>query len=208
MGLIESTRKGQAGGQKRIEDVLETSEKIIWRGIVNRRFLRFKLSALFLLIFIFSIFLMSGKMPDATSSGLPISSVKIGWLIVLVCLLFAAINYFYYSIQEYVLTNKRVLLKSGLIGTDFNSIYFTEIKSASVQVDLIDKIFSIGTINIDTGKVETYTTGDSQNRTSQTRPAYDKLLHLEKPYEAYQFFQSALSQYKENLYAGQTNKTL
>ena len=47
---------------------------------------------------------------------------------------------------EYVITGKRILVKKGLIGRDFNSIDYEKIQDVSVNVGVIDKIFVTGSI--------------------------------------------------------------
>lgn len=93
-----------------------------------------------------------------------------------------------------------------MIGTDFNSIYFTQIRTANVNVGLLDKIFGVGTINIDTGKIETVQGGSGANRRTSTRTAYDKLLHIVTPYEVYKYFQTALTGREESLYSGRADR--
>ena len=89
-------------------------------------------------------------------------------------------------------------MKSGLIGTDFRSLYFTEIRSANVNVGLIGKIFSTGTIAIDTGQMVTNKNG--------TFPKNDYLSDIDAPYDVYRYFQEALSGRQEGLYSGRADR--
>ena len=49
---------------------------------------------------------------------------------------------------EYAITDKRIIIRSGVIGIDFKFINYTEIDSVNVKVGLIDKIFRVGDIYI------------------------------------------------------------
>lgn len=154
---------------KKIEQILEKDEKILWQGGISRALLGFEIFILFLFLILLVYW-------------------QISWSFVLI-LLFAAVIYFAYQlIKEFLLTNKRLILKSGLIGTDFKSVYFNEIKSIDLRVDLIDKIFSIGTININIGLISS--------------GVNIKLNHLDDCYLAYQKMQEISSDYKERIYAG------
>lgn len=154
---------------KKIEQILEKDEKILWQGGISRALLGFEIFILFLFLILLVYW-------------------QISWSFVLI-LLFAAVIYFAYQlIKEFLLTNKRLILKSGLIGTDFKSVYFNEIKSIDLRVDLIDKIFSIGTININIGLISS--------------GVNIKLNHLDDCYLAYQKIQEISSDYKERIYAG------
>ena len=48
---------------------------------------------------------------------------------------------------EYALTNKRIIVKSGII-VDIKNIYYSEIESVNLKVGLVDKILKVGDIYI------------------------------------------------------------
>lgn len=52
-----------------------------------------------------------------------------------------------YKNIEYVLTSKRIIIKSGLI-VDIKNIYYTEVESVNVKVGIVDNIFKVGDIYI------------------------------------------------------------
>ena len=47
-----------------------------------------------------------------------------------------------------VFTNKRIIIRSGIIGIDFKNIYYTEIESVNLKVGLVDKMLGVGDIYI------------------------------------------------------------
>jgi len=49
---------------------------------------------------------------------------------------------------EYVFTNKRIIIKSGIIGIDFQNIYYSDIVSVNLKVGLADKLLKVGDIYI------------------------------------------------------------
>ncbi len=49
---------------------------------------------------------------------------------------------------EYAVTDKRIIIKSGVVGIDFKYIYHTEIDSLNVKVGLFDRLFKVGDIYI------------------------------------------------------------
>lgn len=49
---------------------------------------------------------------------------------------------------EYVFTDKRIIVKTGLIGIDVQNIYYSDIQSVNVKVGLFDKICKVGDIYI------------------------------------------------------------
>ena len=158
-----------------LESILEPQEAIKWQGKMSRRFLGFVLVSSLILIVAFSSFLVLAG--QGNSSFAFLVSVALLGLVTL--------NFFIDYVKVFTITDKRIIIRSGIIGTDYNSIYFPQIRTASVKVDLIDKLFSVGSINIDTGKVETVT-GDKQNK---TQTAYDKLSYIEQPYEVYKILE-------------------
>ncbi|MFA6533643.1 MAG: PH domain-containing protein [Patescibacteria group bacterium] len=188
-----------------IKAVLESQEKIVWQDVISRKVMIFQLAVSLLIVVGLSFFAFAQEIISYNLNNTPrsIAGATVGLIILVVGLLLSLVGFFSNYVKVYTITNKRVLIKSGLIGTDFNSIYFTEVKTANVNVGLIDKIFSIGTINIDTGKIETSNSGNHQSR---TRTAYDKLLHISEPYKVYKYFQTTLTGRQESLYSGRADK--
>jgi uncharacterized membrane protein YdbT with pleckstrin-like domain len=193
---------------KEILAVLEPKEKIVWQGLISRKVIVFNLVVSLLIIAIISFYIFSPEITNYNPDGLPkiVSGKTAGIIIVTIGVIMSVVGFLYSYVKKYIITDKRVLVRSGLIGTDFNSVYLTQVKTANVNVNLIDKIFSVGTINIDTGKVETIKTGDSHGSESRIQTAYDKLIHIEKPYEVYKYFQTALTGRQESLYSGRADK--
>jgi uncharacterized membrane protein YdbT with pleckstrin-like domain len=191
---------------KEILTVLEPKEEIVWQGLISRKIIFFNLIISLLIIIVISFLIFSRVMFNYTFNNMPkiISGTTLGFIII-IGVIISVINFLFDYVKKYFVTNKRVLIRSGLIGTDFNSIYLTEVKTVNVNVGLIDKIFSVGTINIDTGKIETITNGDGHNTQSRTQTAYDKLLSVDNPYEAYKYFQTALTERQESLYSGRAD---
>ena len=52
-----------------------------------------------------------------------------------------------YKNIEYVLTSKRIIIKSGII-VDIKNIYYTEVESVNVKVGIVDNMFKVGDIYI------------------------------------------------------------
>ena len=55
-----------------------------------------------------------------------------------------------YKNVEYVFTDKRVIIRSGVIGIDFKTMMYEEIVSVVVKVGLFDRIFKVGDLYIKT----------------------------------------------------------
>lgn len=49
---------------------------------------------------------------------------------------------------EYVFTEKRIIIRSGLIGIDFVNIYYSDILGVNLKVGIIDRMFKVGDIYI------------------------------------------------------------
>lgn len=194
--------------KQEIMEVLEPQEEIIWQGAVNRKVIIFYLALSLLIVIGLSIFFFSQETINYTSNNTPksIAGASVGLIFLIGGLILSLFSFLSNYVKMYFITNKRVLIRSGLIGTDFNSIYFTEVRTANVNVGSIDKIFSVGTINIDTGKIETTTSGSGGNRQSRTRTAYDKILHIDNPYEVYKYFETTLTERQESLYSGRADR--
>lgn len=51
---------------------------------------------------------------------------------------------------EYAITDKRIIISSGFIGMDYQSIYYKDIENVHLKISVIDKILKVGDIYFDT----------------------------------------------------------
>lgn len=49
---------------------------------------------------------------------------------------------------EYAVTDRRIIIRHGVIGIDFISLFYTDIESVNVKVDVLDRLFKVGDIQI------------------------------------------------------------
>lgn len=193
-----------------IANILETNEKIVWQGKVNRKVLVFILVFLLIIVFAIGVFFLTKESINYTSNGNPaqVSGKIIGLGIIILGSFFSLIAFFIDLVKDYAITEKRVIIKSGIIGTDFKSIYFDQIRGIFVDVGLIGKIFKVGSIKIDVGKTRTYSVGGGLNKPGhiETKTMYDTLKHIDNPYEVFKNVQHALEARKESLYSGRADK--
>ena len=103
---------------------------------------------------------------------------------------------------HYAVTNKRIILQSGIIGRDFKSIDYDKIQNVSVNKGIVGVIFNVGNLRIFTGEFETISFG--KHGRSRTKSKHDILRDISDPYNILKDIQSHLSKRKENLYAGRT----
>lgn len=193
-----------------IANILENNEKIVWQGKVSRKVLIFILAFLLIIIFAISIFILTKESINYTLNGSPAqtSGKIIGFGVIILGSILSLIMFFIDWVKDYAITEKRVIIKSGVIGTDFKSIYFDQIKNIFVDVGLIGKIFKVGSIKIDIGKTRTFSTGGENNQPThiETKTMYDVLKHIDNPYEVFKNVQHTLEARKESLYSGRADK--
>jgi len=196
--------------ENNIGNVLEANEKVVWQGKVSRKVLTFILVFSLIIIFAVGIFFLTKESVSYTSNGQPAqtSGKIIGLVVIVLGLFFSLIMFFIDIVKDYAITEKRVIIKSGIIGTDFKSIYFDQIKDVFVDVGLIGKIFKVGSIKIDVGKTRTFSTGSGNNQPAriETKTMYDVLKHIDSPYEVFKNIQHTLETRKESLYSGRADR--
>ncbi len=196
-----------------LSNILEPKEKVVWQGIVNRKVLNTFLIISLAITLGISWWLFATGNINYTSNNAQkqVSGSTVGIAVLIIGLIISLWPYFAGRVKEYAITQKRVLIKSGLIGTDFKSVYFDQIKNVIVDVGLIGKIFGVGSIKIDVGKTETYSTGGSGGKFGssgnvRTRTMYDTLSNIDNPYKVYKYFQGTLRTNKESLYSGRADR--
>ena len=57
---------------------------------------------------------------------------------------------------SYTFTDKRIIVRSGLIGIDFKYVYYTNIDSVNVKVGFFDKLFKVGDLYITSSNQTVY----------------------------------------------------
>ncbi len=179
-----------------LKKVIEPSERIEWQGNpqANSYFVSKSITLLFLAGFAaVMLVLTKNQNPNLQLWICGVSALLI-FLIVSMVLGYRA--------TFYGVTNKRLIFQHGIIGRDFKSIDYDQIKSVSVNVGIIDKLFNTGSIMVFTGEVETFSSGSGRNRGSGVRSKFDNIENIANPYEILKKIQMHLTKRKENLYSG------
>ena len=142
-----------------IEDVLMKDEKVLWRDKPNAKsyvwasVVKMLPIALIWLVFdgVFIFFISTGM----SRGQIPIGFL--GFIIPFFLLHLAPVWIWAFKIikakrevknLEYAITDKRIIIRSGVVGIDFKFLNYTEIDSINIKVGLIDKIFKVGDIYI------------------------------------------------------------
>jgi uncharacterized membrane protein YdbT with pleckstrin-like domain len=192
-----------------IDHILENGEKIVWKGKQHMAstIITSVISAtvIFLVALLFGTVFGSGG-GECTVNGQVAAAeecARFGKMVIWgggVMFFFiiggAVVNAW---VNEYAITTKRIIMKSGLIGTDMRSVYYDQVKSIFVDVGLTGKIFGTGNVNLDTGRI-THTDGGS-------KPEYDTMTNIHAPYDVYKVLQDTLSSHKEGMHSGRLDYT-
>ncbi len=142
----------------KVEDILDGEETVLLRAVPNRRAYIlnavFKMMPVALLWAAFDVFFIVMLFANGVFAAL-------GWFSLFIVAFFAlhlaplwmwvsgivrAVGE--YKNIEYVFTEKRIILRSGLIGIDFKNIYYSDIEGVNLKVGIIDRICRVGDIYI------------------------------------------------------------
>lgn len=196
--------------QPHIATILDSTEAVKWQGQVNRKVLNTSLTIGLVIAIGIGVALFFKETITYTQNGVEkqFSGSLAGIIVASLGSILTVLSYVSDRIKEYAITQKRIIIKSGIIGTDFKSINFDQIREAIIDVGLIGKIFGVGSIKIDTGKTETYSSGGNKNNRGaiRTRTMFDTLKHIDAPYETYKIIQGTLDNRKESLYSGRADR--
>lgn len=196
-----------------IDNILENKEHKKWEGKINRKVLATGLIIGLVIVIGISSFFFVKETINYTSNGQPkqINGFSVGIGILLIGFVVLFLNFFSNLVAEYAITNKRVIIKSGLIGTDYKSIYFEQISQVVIDVGLIGKMFGTGNLKVDTGKTETYSSGGTRvggvhHQNIKTRTMYEVLKNIDSPYDVYKLIQPSITGRRESLYSGRADR--
>ena len=142
-----------------IDDVVDTSEKVLWRGKPNpKSYVLAAMVKMFPIALIWLIF--DGTFIFFISKGMASGDVPLAILGFIIPFFLLHLTPVWIWIGktvkatrevrnlEYAITDKRIIIRSGVVGIDFKFINYSEINSVNVRVGLIDRIFRVGDIYI------------------------------------------------------------
>ena len=142
-----------------IDDVVDSNEKVLWRGKPNSK--SYVLAAMLKMMPIALIWLIfDGTFIFFISKGMKEGSIPLvllGFIVPFFLLHLAPVWIWIWKTVkatrevknlEYAITDKRIIIRSGVVGIDFKFINYTEIDSVNVKVGIIDRIFRVGDIYI------------------------------------------------------------
>ena len=78
---------------------------------------------------------------------------------------------------KYYVTDKRIIIETGLIGNNYQTIYYKDIRNVTLKVGIIDKLLGVGDIYFELGS---YT-----NLRNDSKTMNQALLDVENPQEIY-----------------------
>ena len=160
------------------ESVKDADEEILWTG--KPRFIPFIFSGLGVALYT----LLFGVVWIVINLNVPHKDDGMGrwfWMFGLLALaqgFFPWINrVLSYSNTIYAYSNKRVMMRTGFIGTDFKSIDYDKISDIEVTVNILERAYDVGTVRFFSGRTKT----DENNTTK----IYDSWIAIGDPYAAF-----------------------
>lgn len=161
------------------ESIKDDNEEILWTG--KPKFIPFIFTGIVGGIFIIGFAIVWIWTAKNWGPGWSNNSPSYFWLfglIPLVAGLLAFLNkIFSFSNTTYSYSDKRVMMRSGFIGTDFKTIDYDKISDIEVTVSVVEKLYNVGTIRFFSGRTKT----DEGNTTK----LYDSWSAIENPYEVF-----------------------
>lgn len=161
------------------ESIKDDKEQILWTG--KPKFVPFIFTGILsgiLTIGFALVWLLTAK---NWSSNVDNNSASFFWvfgLFPLVAVLYVFFKkIFSFSNTTYSYSDKRVMMRSGFIGTDFKTIDYDKISDIEVTVSVVERIYNVGTIRFFSGRTQT----DEENTTK----LYDSWSAIENPYEVF-----------------------
>jgi hypothetical protein len=138
------------------DSVKDDDEEIVWTD--KPKFIPYAITGLAagigILIFVAYYFLMTSNVTSNDNSFGNISK----WFVAIPIIFFAwsfLQKIFSFSNTSYAMTNKRVMMRTGFIGTDFKSIDYDKISDIEVTVNVVERAFNVGTIKFFSGRTQT-----------------------------------------------------
>ncbi|MBD5092111.1 MAG: PH domain-containing protein [Clostridiales bacterium] len=143
----------------KIEDILNVGESVLWRAKPNKK--AYVMQAAFKMLPIALIWLIfDGAFIVGISYGMSQGSIPLGILGFIIPFFLLHLTPVWIWIGntikavaeiqniEYVATDRRIIVRSGVIGIDFKFLNYNEIETVNVKVSPTDKLFKVGDIYV------------------------------------------------------------
>jgi len=191
---------------KEFDKIVEKSEKVMWEGKPIFLIYFFAKIVPAFIVFLFasaiSLFIVLNK-TSAEKSLLTNLFVGVFCAIMFLVVVGTIISYFK---LHYAITNKRVIIQKGIIGTDFLIVDFDQITNAEVNVGLLDKMFMKNT-----GTISIFTPTSMVHTKHGTKIVPHMMLGITDPYKVFKFFKKVSHDVKTdiefpNAYRPKSNK--
>ena len=156
MQINEKYFNDNTNQMQEIDDVLTPGEKVLWRGKPNKTsyiwasVLKMMPVALLWLVFdgafIYGLIASGDMIDEMLWFIVPFFALHLAPVWIWIGGIIKAVA----EIRniEYAITDKRVIVRSGMVGIDFKFISHTEIDSVNVKVGFVDKICKVGDVYI------------------------------------------------------------
>lgn len=173
------------------EQYLLPNEKVTGVRVVNRLYLRFWMILYTCMLFVWRSFLLQLKEYEHDWLIVVRSAISLDSTLFRMGCFFASIliiAFLKHYVKRFIVTNQRVLVVSGIFGVDVAAIMYKQINNVTVRVSLIQKLFGVGTILIDSGKIHTRWSF----KHPRTETQYDMFEHIDDPYTVYTALQAQM----------------
>ncbi len=179
---------GQYGAYSELDMMMMPDESVIWKGtpkksayIINSSMKMAPFAIIWLLFdgFFIATFIGAGVVRQMLFFIIPFFALHLMPVWIWLFNMFTAAGR--WKNTEYAVTNKRILIRNGLVGYQYESIYYTDISNVSLHVGVIDKMLGVGDIYLMTNSS---TVGSGKN--------VPTILDIEDPQRVYGMVQSTV----------------
>lgn len=173
------------------DDILDRDETIITILKPNKAKLYF---SLLISYFFVALFCFAPIIIGSYADGGGILAVVISLIVfVFITFIFYLCVRAYYNKRYYAYTNKRIIIRTGIIGIDFKSLDMAMIGAIDVYVSFLDKLLKKNTGTIVFGSMASPMGGGSNNGYNPY-----KFSHVVMPYGMYKEIKSKIDEYKNS----------
>lgn len=195
-----------------IKSLISSEEKILWKGKRNDKILNFYLILGLIITILIALFYFSqGTVEHFLGSRNATSGTSIASFAILVGFVVSFSVYYSKQASEYVITDKKVIVKHGLISKRVDYTYHDKIRHIDISHGLMGIFFDVGTIYVDSGKIITSQMRRKEIRGLNMNPSKPKVIYyeikdVENPKRIYNLIERMIEKTKEPTSQGGFNE--
>ncbi len=189
-----------------IQSAIDPKDTVLWQGRPNPSVSSLNIVIMVVIALAIGLYLYFGYGSDPLGST-ALTGKTAAYCVAGIAVFLALVGRYGNSRTEFAITKSKVILKTGVAGSRFETVDLEKINDVTVKIGFVQNRFSAGTLDIDSGKTRSvteqgrYRTDSFGRRTyfpgqTEIRAVIDQITDIDNPHEVHRILLEAIEKRK------------